>query len=93
LRGVIARAAARALEAARGRCAQVQRVPRREAAGLAAALWLTRPIKGLLFGIAPGDLSTSAAVSLLLVIVALGACVVSVPAGDARRAVVALRYE
>ena len=63
------------------------------AAGIGAALWLTRLMQGLLFGVAPGDLSTFAAVSLLLTLVALGAC--WVPARRAMRVdpIVALRYE
>jgi putative ABC transport system permease protein len=62
-------------------------------AGLAAALWLTRLIRGLLFGVAPNDLPTFAAVALLLVLVALAAC--AIPARRAMRVdpLVALRYE
>jgi putative ABC transport system permease protein len=62
-------------------------------AGLVAALWLTRLIRGLLFGVASNDLSTFAAVSCLLVLVALAAC--AVPAWRAMRVapIVALRYE
>jgi putative ABC transport system permease protein len=62
-------------------------------AGLGAALWLTRLIQGLLFGVASNDLSTFAAVSCLLVLVALAAC--AIPARRAMRVdpIVALRYE
>jgi putative ABC transport system permease protein len=62
-------------------------------AGIGAALWLTTLIRSLLFGIAPNDVPTFAAVSLLLTLVAFAACCV-----PARRAmhvdpIVALRYE
>jgi len=62
-------------------------------AGLAAALWLTRLIQGLLFGVGSNDLSTFAAVACLLVLVALAAC--AIPARRAMRVdpIVALRYE
>ena len=62
-------------------------------AGLAAALWLTRLIRSLLFGVAPNDLSTFAAVACLLVLIALAAC--AIPARRAMRVdpIVALRYE
>jgi putative ABC transport system permease protein len=62
-------------------------------AGLAAALWLTRLIQGLLFGVASNDAATFGAVSGLLVLVALAAC--AIPARRAMRIdpIVALRYE
>jgi len=62
-------------------------------AGLAAALWLTRLIRSLLFGVPPNDLSTFAAVACLLVLVALAAC--AIPARRAMRVdpIIALRYE
>jgi putative ABC transport system permease protein len=62
-------------------------------AGLCAAFWLTRLMQGLLFGVAPNDLVTFAAVSCLLVLVAFAACVI--PARRAMRVdpIVALRYE
>ena len=62
-------------------------------AGLGAALWLSRLVRGLLFGVQPNDVTTFAAVSSLLVLVALAACVI--PARRATRIdpIVALRYE
>jgi putative ABC transport system permease protein len=63
------------------------------AAGLGAAFWLTRVIRGLLFGVAANDPATFAAVSCLLVLVALVAC--AIPARRAMRIepIIALRYE
>ncbi len=61
------------------------------AVGLGAALWLTRLIRGLLFGVASGDLPTLVAVSCLLVAIALAAC--AIPARRATRVdpIIALR--
>jgi putative ABC transport system permease protein len=61
--------------------------------GLAAAMWLTRLIRGLLFGVEANDVATFAAVSLLLVLVAAAAC--AIPARRATRTdpIVALRCE
>ncbi|HEV2864463.1 MAG TPA: ABC transporter permease [Pyrinomonadaceae bacterium] len=61
--------------------------------GLLAALVLARAISGLLYGISPADPVTFASVSLLLVAVALFACVV--PARRATRVdpMIALRHE
>jgi putative ABC transport system permease protein len=61
--------------------------------GLGAALWLTRLLRGLLFGVAPSDLSTFVVVSAILVVVALLAC--AIPARRAMRVdpIVALRCE
>jgi putative ABC transport system permease protein len=61
--------------------------------GLGATVWLTRVLRGLLFGVASNDPLTFVAVSGLLVLVALVAC--AVPARRAMRVdpVVALRYE
>jgi macrolide transport system ATP-binding/permease protein len=63
------------------------------ALGLAAALALTRPLGGLLFGVGPGDPATVLAVVLLLGSAALVACVI--PARRAMRVdpLVALRHE
>jgi len=62
-------------------------------AGICAALWLTRVMRGLLFGVASNDLVTFAAVSCLLVLVAAVAC--AIPARRAMRVdpIVALRHE
>jgi putative ABC transport system permease protein len=62
-------------------------------AGIGGALWLTRLMQDLLFGVPPRDFSTFAAVSVLLTLLALGAC--WVPARRAMRVdpIVALRYE
>jgi putative ABC transport system permease protein len=63
------------------------------AAGICVAWATTRVLAGLLYGVAPTDIVTFAAVALLLVMVALAACLV--PARRALRVnpVVALRYE
>jgi predicted lysophospholipase L1 biosynthesis ABC-type transport system permease subunit len=62
-------------------------------AGLGAALWLTRLLHGLLFGVTSSDPGTFVVVSCLLVLVALTAC--AVPARRAMRTdpIVALRCE
>jgi putative ABC transport system permease protein len=62
-------------------------------AGLGAAYWLTRLIRGLLYGVAPNDAATFAMVAGLLILIALAAC--AVPARRAMRVdpIIALRYE
>ncbi len=62
-------------------------------AGIIAALWLTRLMQSLLYGVAPNDAATFAAVSFLLTFVAFAAC--CIPARRAMRVdpIVALRYE
>ncbi len=61
--------------------------------GLGGAFWLTRLIRGLLFGVAASDAPTFTVVAALLALVALAAC--AVPAWRAMRVdpIVALRYE
>jgi predicted permease len=63
------------------------------AAGIPMALWLSKLVKSLLFGVQPGDAATLAAASLLLVAVA--ALAAYLPARRAARIdpTVALRYE
>ena len=52
-------------------------------ARLGAALWLTRLMQGVFAGVAPTDVSTFVAVSALLVVVTLAACLVPARRGCA----------
>lgn len=63
------------------------------AVGLALALGLTRLMTTLLFGIAPNDVATFAAVSAFLILVALAACYIPARRATKVDPLVALRYE
>ena len=62
-------------------------------AGVIAGLFLTRLMSSLLYGVAPNDWPTFAAVSAVLLLVSIAAC--AIPATRATRVdpVIALRYE
>jgi len=63
------------------------------ALGLAGALSLTRLLASQLNGVSPTDPPTFASVSLLLAIVAMGACFIPTRRASAVDPTVALRYE
>jgi ABC-type lipoprotein release transport system permease subunit len=63
------------------------------AAGIVAALFLGRAIRGLLFGVQPADPLTIAGVTVVLLVVGAVACVIPARRATGTDAVAALRFE
>ncbi len=61
--------------------------------GLGGALLLTRALKGLLYGVSPGDPATFAAVAVTLAVMAVAATIVPAWRAAAVNPIVALRAE
>jgi ABC-type lipoprotein release transport system permease subunit len=63
------------------------------AVGVAAALFLARAIRGLLFGVQPTDPLTIAVVAVVLLVVGALACLIPARRAAGTNAVAALRFE